>query len=49
MNVENKFEKLITWKDGLEWEVAFEEMRKQKELRCHNPVGSCNDLISNLN
>ncbi len=31
MSNEDDFEKITTWKPGLEWEVALEEMRRRKE------------------
>jgi len=31
MKSEGKFEKIITWKQGLEWDVAIEEMHKRRE------------------
>ena len=31
MSSENTFEKITTWKSGMEWAVAIEEMRRRKE------------------
>ena len=32
MNTEDNFEKIITWKPGMEWEVAIEEMHRRREM-----------------
>ena len=31
MSSEDKFEEIVTWKQGMEWEVAIEEMRRRRE------------------
>jgi len=32
MNAGDEFDKIITWKPGLEWEVAIEEMHRRREV-----------------